>query len=268
MTKLLFNAAFGFYAVGLFHSVVAFVSKRGLFHKVATASVGVGFALHSLFIICSGIEKSHFPLTNLKESLAFFAWTVSLCFLISYFRYRITSLGIFSLPLVTVLMLGTVLIKSSPTPTVLVSSWIYLHTTCLFLAYGMFFVTFIASFLYLLQERELKSKKPKILYNFLPSLLQLDNLFLKFLISGFSFMTIGLLAGVIWAEQDWIQGWQKDPKVVAALITWGIYLILIYLRLTVGWRGKRAAIISMAGFASVLFTFLGVRYLGGLHSFL
>ena len=80
-------------------------------------------------------------------------------------------------------------------------------------------------------------------------------------------MTLGLLAGVIWAEQDWTQGWPSDPKVIAAFITWGIYLILIYLRLSMGWRGRRAAIISMIGFLSVLFTFLGTRYLGGLHSF-
>ena len=80
-------------------------------------------------------------------------------------------------------------------------------------------------------------------------------------------MTLGLLAGVIWAEQDWVRGWQSDPKVIAALVTWGIYLALIYLRLTAGWRGKRAALISMIGFLSVLFTFLGARYLGGLHYF-
>jgi ABC-type transport system involved in cytochrome c biogenesis permease subunit len=80
-------------------------------------------------------------------------------------------------------------------------------------------------------------------------------------------MTLGLLAGVIWAEQDWVQGWQDDPKVIAALVTWAIYLLLIYLRLTAGWRGKRAAIISMVGILSVLFTFLGTRYLGGLHTF-
>ena len=86
MTELLFNSAFGFYAVGLFHSVVALVSKRELFYKVATASVAVGFTLHSAFLIYSGIEKAHFPLTDLKESLAFFAWTVSLCFFISYLR--------------------------------------------------------------------------------------------------------------------------------------------------------------------------------------
>ena len=267
MSALLFNLAFGFYVVGLFHSVAAFVSKKDLFYKVATASVGVGFLLHSLFLVYSGIEKSHLPLTDLKESLAFFAWTVSLCFFISYLRYRIKPLGLFLLPLVTVLMLGTTFIKSSPVPEILQSSWIYLHTICLFLAYGMFFVTFIASLLYLFQERELKNKKPKTFYYWLPSLVSLDDLFHKSLISGFCFMTLGLLAGVIWAEQDWVRGWHSDPKVIAALATWGIYLLLIYLRLTAGWRGKRAAMISMAGFLSVLFTFLGVRYLGGLHSF-
>lgn len=267
LSVLLFNSAFGFYVVGLFHSIAAFVSKKDIFYKVATASVGVGFILHSLFLLYSGLEKSHLPLTDLKGSLAFFAWTVSLCFFISYLRYRIEPLGLFLLPLVTVLMLGTVFIKSTPVPEVLRSSWLYLHTICLFLAYGMFFVTFIASLLYLFQEHELKTKKPKTFYYWLPSLLLLDELFYKFLISGFCFMTLGLLAGVIWAEQDWIRGWQSDPKVIATFVTWVIYLVLIYLRLSAGWRGRRAAAMSMAGFLSVLFTFLGARYLGGLHSF-
>ena len=267
MGVLLFNAAFVFYGVGLFHSVAAFVSKKNLFFKVAIASVGVGFAFHSAFLIYQGVEKAHFPLTDLRESLAFFAWTVSLCFFISYLRYRIRALGIFLLPLVAALMLGTVFLKSSPVPEILRSSWIYLHTTFLFLAYGMFFVTFIAGLLYLFQERELKRKTPKTFYYRLPSLELLDDLFSKFLISGFCFMTLGLLAGIIWAERDWVEGWQGDPKVIAAMVTWGIYLILIYLRVSAGWRGRRAAMISMAGFISVLFTFLGVSYFGGLHAF-
>jgi len=265
---LLFNSAFGFYVLGLLHSVAAVVSKqKNIFHRIAIVSVSVGFVLHSAFLIYSAVEKAHLPLTDLREALTFFAWTVSLCFFISHLRYRIKPLGLFLLPLVTVLMLGTIFIKSSPVPEILSSSWIYWHTICLFLAYGMFFVTFIASLFYLFQERELKGKKPKTFYYWLPSLVLLDDLFYKFLISGFCFMTLGLLAGVIWAEQDWVGGWQSDPKVIAALVTWVIYLALIYLRLTAGWRGKRAALISMVGFLSVLFTFLGARYLGGLHSF-
>lgn len=267
MTALFWNAAFGFYAVGLFHSLVGFFLKKDLFVKVAVASVGVGFASHTAFLIYRGLEKSHFPLTDVGESLAFFAWTVTLCFLISYVRYQIKALGLFLLPLVAALMLGTIFIKSSPVPEILESSWIYLHTTFLFLAYAMFFVTFVAGILYVFQEKELKSKKPKTFYYRLPSLVQLDDLFYRFLIFGFCFMTLGLLAGIVWAEQDWVRGWHSDPKVIAAMVTWVIYLVLIYFRLTAGWRGRRAALISIAGFISVLFTFLGAGFLGGLHRF-
>lgn len=267
MGGLLFNAAFGFYAVGLFHSVFAFLSKRDLFVRIAIISVAIGFGFHTGFLIFRGFEKDFFALYGLRDSLAFFAWTVSLCFLIAHLRYRIRALGLFLLPLVAALMLSTVFIKASPIPEILRSSWIYLHTTLMFLAYGMFFVTFIAGVLYLLQERELKSKKPKRLYHQLPSLRTLDDLFLKFLISGFTVMTCGLIVGIIWAEQTWVNGWFKDPKVIAAMLTWGIYLLLIYMRLTAGWRGKRAAWLSTLGFISVLFTFLGVSFFGGQHTF-
>jgi ABC-type transport system involved in cytochrome c biogenesis permease subunit len=131
----------------------------------------------------------------------------------------------------------------------------------------MFFVTFIAGVLYLLQERELKHKMPKRFYHQLPSLRVLDDLFLRFLVAGFIFMTLGLIVGFIWAEQDWVNGWHKDPMVIAAMATWLIYLLLLYARLTAGWRGRRAAWISTMGFASVLFTFLGVTYFGGQHRF-
>lgn len=267
MGGLLFNAAFGFYAVALFHSAAAFLSKRELFFRVAIISVWIAFAFHTGFLVYRGFEKSFFPLIGLRESLAFFAWTVSLCFLLANLRYRIRALGVFLLPLVAALMLSTVFIKSSPIPEILRSTWVYLHSTFLFLAYGMLFVTFIASVIYLLQERQLKSKKPSGIFYQLPSLGTLDDLFLKFLISGFVFMTIGLLAGIVWAEREWLNGWHGDPKVISAMATWAIYLILIYLRVTVGWRGRRAATISLLGFVSILFTFLGVSYFGGQHSF-
>ncbi|UCF35321.1 MAG: cytochrome c biogenesis protein CcsA, partial [Acidobacteriota bacterium] len=245
----------------------AFLTKKDLFLRIALISVGVGFGCHTGFLIIRGFEKAFFPSSGLRESLAFLAWTVCLCFLIAQARYRIKALGLFLLPLVATLMLSTVFIKSSPIPDILRSSWFYLHTTSIFLAYAMFFVTFIAGILYLLQERELKSKKPKTFYYQLPSLKTIDDLFLKFLIAGFTFMTFGLIAGIIWAEKEWVQGWQKDPKVMSAMVTWAIYLLLIYLRASAGWRGRRAVLISLLGFASVVFTFLGVSFFGGQHSF-
>lgn len=268
MSTLLFNAAFAFYAVSLFHSILGFMSKRDLLLRIAFASQTIGFALHTIFIIALGIEFQRFPLTNLRESLIFFAWAVSLCFQITHLRYGIKALGLFSLPLVTLFLLGTAFLKSHTPPDFLSSYWVYLHTTFLLLAYGMFFVTTVASVLYLFQQREIKSRNPKIFNSKLPSLLVMDEAFQKFLTWGFSFMTLGLLAGIIWAEREWLGGWQSDPKVISTVVTWLIYLALIFLRFSAGWRGKRAAIMSLVGFISVLFTFLGARmFFGGLHSF-
>jgi len=267
MSLLLFNAAFSAYVVGLIHSLVSFVYKREVFYRVAVAAIGLGFALHTSFLIVLGFEKGHFPLTDLRESLAFFAWAVCLCFLIAYIRYSFKALGLFLLPLVTVLMLGTVVLKASPVPTIFKSYWIVFHTTFIFLAYGMLFVTFVSGLLYLMQERELKTKRPRTLFYRLPSLELLDELFVKFLVAGFCFMTIGLMAGIIFAEKDLVRGWQTDPKVLSAGVTWVIYLALIYLRLTAGLRGKKAALLSVAGFVSAIFAFLGANYFGGLHAF-
>ncbi|MGH9339054.1 MAG: cytochrome C assembly family protein [Acidobacteriota bacterium] len=266
MSSVLFNAAFGLYVIGLLTSGLAFITKKDLFFKAAIVWVGVAFALHSGFLIYSGVQKGHLPLTDMRESLAFFAWTVSACFFLSYGRYRIKELGIFVLPLVAALMLGTTLVKASPASDLPRSAWIFWHSVFLFLGYAMLFVTFVAGILYLFQEKELKNRQPKTFYYRLPSLDLLDDLFVKFLISGFAFMTMGLLAGILWAEQE-VSGWLRDPTVIAAIITWGIYLILIYFRLTAGWRGRRAAVISMLGFISVLLIFLGASFLGGLHNF-
>jgi len=267
MESLLFNAAFGLYVVGLFHSGAAYLSRRAVFYRVAFASVASAFVLHSLFLVQRGFERSFPAPIGQRESLAFFAWTVSLCFLFAYKRYRVPALGLFLLPLVTALMLGTTLIQSSPIPDILRSSWLYLHMTFIFLAYGMFFITFLAGLLYLIEERALKTKKPRSMTFGLPSLGALDQLFFTFLITGFLFMTMGLLVGVIWAERAWLQGWQRDPKVIASFTTWVVYLVLIYFRTTAGWRGRKAAWLSMLGFVCVLFTYLGTSFFSLQHSF-
>lgn len=267
MGEFLFRAALILYIIGVIHSAAAFVTKRTAVVKVALAVVTAAFVFHTLFLVYRGVEKSFFPPVGLRDSLAFFAWAVTLCLLIAYARYRVRALGLFLLPLVTVLLLSTVFIKNSPIPEMLRSSWVYFHSTLLLLAYGMLFVAFVAAVLYLFQEKELKSKRLETFFDRLPSLQTLDELFQRFLLWGFFFMTAGLVVGTVWAEQQWEEGWHRDPKVIAASVTWGIYLILLYLRLTAGWRGKRAALMSLAGFLSILFTLLGVGYFGGLHKF-
>jgi ABC-type transport system involved in cytochrome c biogenesis permease subunit len=113
----------------------------------------------------------------------------------------------------------------------------------------------------------LKQKRAGALAERLPSLQKLDRFLVTSVIVGVITMTLGILTGAIWAERVWGRYWGWDPKEIAALITWLIYLFLIHCRLNAGWRGKRAAILSVIGFISVLFTFLGASYFRGMHAF-
>lgn len=257
------------YMVGLLHSLFGFYRKRQFFIDLALALVGGGFVSHTVFLILLGLERRHFPITNLPESLCFFAWSITLTFIVAYFRYKINVLGAFVLPLVSSLMILSQIAweENHSIPPMLRSKWLYLHSSVAFLAYAAFFLTFISGILYLIQEKELKSKKFRFFYFRLPSLQVCDELLRRSLFVGFALMSATIITGAFWAQQAWGRFWSWDPKEIAALITWAIYLILIQYRLSASWRGRRAAYISIAGFISALFTF-GVSWFMGLHAYL
>ena len=82
-------------------------------------------------------------------------------------------------------------------------------------------------------------------------------------------MTIGIITGAAWAEYAWGSYWSWDPKETWSLITWFIYAAFLHARLARGWRGKKTAVLSIVGFAAVIFTYLGVNLvISGLHSYI
>ncbi len=255
------------YSLGLLHSLFGFWQKRQIFVQIALGMVACGFAFHTLMLVLLSIERRHFPITNLPESLCFFAWCISLTFMVANLRYRINVLGAFILPLVALLTILSQLIweQNQATPAMLNSGWVHFHVTVAFLAYAAFFLTFIAGVLYLLQEKDLKEKKFRFFYFRLPSLQVCDELFRRSLFAGFIFMSLAIVSGAVWAQQAWGRFWNWDPKETASLITWGIYLFLVHYHLSAKWQGRRAAYIGIAGFISTLVTF-GVNW--GLHRYL
>jgi cytochrome c-type biogenesis protein CcsB len=255
------------YTLGLLHSIFGFCRKRQIFVKIALIMVATGFLFHTASLVLIGIKRAHFPITNLPESLCLFAWFITLTFILANFRYNVKALGTFTLPLVSLLTLTTFVIRDENglIPPDLRHGWVYFHSSIAFLAYAAFFLTFISGILYLIQEKELKSKNFHFLYFRLPSLQSCDELMRLFLLIGFIAMSLTIVSGSIWARHAWGDVWSWDPKVTASLITWGIYLIMVIYRLSAKWRGHRAAYISIIGFASVLITF-GINW--GLHTYL
>lgn len=240
------------------------------FSRLGSLIVTIGFGIHTLAIVIRYIEAGYTPVTNLYESLSFFAWMIIIVLLVAKTKYQIKVLGSFLTPIALILMVFALSLPKEilPLAPILRSYWHPFHVIFSFLGNAIFTLTFCSGVMYLLQEHQIKSKKIGALTKRLPPLKVLDDLNYQSLTFGFPFLTIGIITGAIWAEVAWGRYWGWDPKETWSLITWLLYAALLHQRLTVGWRGRKAAMMSIFGFMAVLFTFLGVNLLlPGLHTY-
>jgi len=208
------------------------------------------------------------PVTDVRSALSFYAFLVTLAFFFVYLRYRIVSLGLFMLPLVFLLtLISTLHPGGSFDSSAFRGGWLLVHISSIFLGYTALFLTFVAALMYLIQEHELKSKQPRGFYYRLPSLEVCDEIHYRSLLLGLPLLSLGILTGFVWASRTWKGPWELDPKILASLVTWLIYLVLFSTRVSGGWRGRRAAYIAIFGFAAILVTFMGISLLSGQHGY-
>jgi cytochrome c-type biogenesis protein CcsB len=265
-----FQAALFIYLLSTGISLAYLVSLRKPLSRLGTFGLVVGFFVHSLALVYRYMEAGYTPITNLHESLSFFSWSIVGVYLILYLKYRVDVLAAFISPMAAVLIILASLFPKEilPVAPVLNSFWLPIHVILAFIGDAMLTVAFAAGVMYLIQERQIKSKKIGPFYYRLPALKVLDDLSYRCLTFGFPLLTLGIITGSIWAESAWGSYWSWDPKETWSLITWFLYAALLHGRLTVGWRGRRAAIFTIVGFAALVFTFLGVNLLlSGLHSY-
>jgi len=260
--------ALAVYGLGILLTLPSVIRRRPSLPRAALGALGLGLAMHRAALAMSASRTHPLPVTDVRSALSFFAFLVTLAFFFAYLRYRIAALGIFMLPLVFVLTLISALrpTDSFRSPAFR-GGWLGVHIAAIFLGYTGFFLTFVAAIMYLIQERELKSKRPKAFYYRLPSLDVCDEIYYRSLLFGLPFLSIGILTGFVWASQTWKGPWELDPKILASLVTWLIYLTLFSTRLSGSWRGRRAAYVAVFGFAAVMVTFLGVSFLSGQHGY-
>ena len=261
------------YVVAAIHAILAFVNKRRSLERVSLAALSIGFLLHTTSLVIDWAQDGHYPLFGIRETLSFLAWTLAGTYGLMLYRYRsLVALGALTLPLIAVLTFFASVSKSNLASEASLAGagapWLFpVHTTLLLFAYASFFVVFAASIMYLLQERELKSKTFSGIFHRLPSLSTVNEIASDAASVGFTLLTLGLLAGMIWSSSRDGRLWHNDPKEVFAILTWLLYLGLILYRSTAKWRGRSAAWLGVAGFALVLCTFFGARLLGGFHVF-
>ncbi len=257
------------YASGTVGYLIYLFKDREPIHRVSWLILFVGAVFHAVAIMLRSVQIGQLAVTNSQEALSFFAWILVLTYLVVQLRLKLRILGSFVSPLAVIFMMASTLLPVHivPKSELFKSGWVILHVTALFLANALFALAFSVGIMYLLQERQIKSKNFGFLYPRLPSLEKLDMISHYCLIVGFPLMTGGLVAGFAYASMVWHSPWNWDPKEILSLVTWFIYAILLHERLAVGWRGRKAAWLAIFGFSAVLITFLGVNlFLKGHHS--
>jgi cytochrome c-type biogenesis protein CcsB len=269
VVSLLYVALFLYLASTFCYMASLASGKKGL-ERPAYYLLVSGFGVHIISLFLRYFIAGYTPITNLHESLSFFALCTAGFFVFLRRVYRIEALGIVFLPVLSVMLISAFAVPTDikPLSPMLRSYWLPIHTSFAFIGDAIFFAGFLVSIVYLIIERRIKRKKMHNVSGRFPSLETLDRINYKCMSYGFPFLTLGIITGALWAELAWGSYWNWDPKETWSLITWIVYAILIHNRLTIGWRGRKTAYMMIAGFVSVLVTFIGVNlFIGGLHSY-
>jgi cytochrome c-type biogenesis protein CcsB len=240
-------------------SFLAYLLRRSeALSKVSLGITAGGFLAHTIALVVrmAGAASPAHP--SFYEALSFFSWMIILVFLVVEFRHRIHVLGSFMVPLALISLVSAAALPETVPTLQPVFKTLWFHVTLSMLGTVGFTVAFVAGVMYLIQERLLKSKRFNVLYSKLPALDFLDHLNQQSIVLGFPLLTLGIVTGAISAEfaQGSYVSW--NPEQTGALITWLFYFGVLLGRLTVGWRAKRAAYLTVVGFACVILTLVGV----------
>lgn len=271
MKEAFFNWVLILYSLSCLGYILFLVSRKEVFSRLSLWATLAGFVIHTLWFLSRWRLSHYLPLSNLYESVSFFAWAIVLIYLAVAIKHRLPVAGAFVMPVALLLAYSGLFMdkRIKPLMPALQSFWLGLHASACFLGYASFAVAFSLGVMHILQERQLKSKRPGALFIRLPSLDVLDKLEYRAVASGFTLLTLGIISGSFWAQSAWGRYWSWDPKETWSLITWFVYAIYLHARLITGWRGRKAAYLVVIGFIVVLFTYLGVSFiLPGLHSYL
>jgi cytochrome c-type biogenesis protein CcsB len=297
------NVVFGILLIAMISYWVnlSFFNKNNLLSNFGKLCATIANAF-LFFVLCSRwIVAGYFPLSNLYESLLFLTWTLLTLYLYVESQTKSKLIGAILIPVALLingfsnLTLSPEMQKASPLVPALQSNWLMMHVSMMLLSYGTLIMGSLLCILFLVisQYKEVDLKQvdqtSTPLYNIMLDyyeaklvapqnniselgkykLLQsLDNWSYRIIGLGFPFLTIGIIAGGVWANEAWGSYWSWDPKETWALITWLVFASYLHARITKGWEGKKTAILGGLGFFVIWICYLGVNFLGkGLHSY-
>jgi cytochrome c-type biogenesis protein CcsB len=290
------NISFGVLLLTMLIYWVGAAFPQFALQKIGTAGMLVANLCMAALLAARWIAAGYFPLSNLYESLFFLAWGITTMHLVAERMSRSPLVGVATAPVAmgitafAALTLPDEMQNSAPLVPALKSNWLMMHVSVMMLSYATLMVGAVLAIAFLFvtagQKVELQGNSLGIggyrlqttieaeadLGNLSPQRLNLaqtlDNISYRIIGLGFPLLTIGIIAGGVWANEAWGSYWSWDPKETWALITWLFFAAYLHSRITKGWQGRRPAILAASGFVVIWICYLGVNLLGkGLHSY-
>ncbi len=268
MPVIWLRVAVACYSVGLVYSILLLSRKGNLLARVVEPAVGLGLIFHFVSLVESFVLAGHMTIGSVHTSESILAFVAMVVFFVFFVGYRTVSPGIVIFPIVFLLTFAAAIGEQPVTWTspVLRSRWVWVHIVLIFTGYAGLFLSFGTSLLYIVQEKALKSKHTSGLLTWLPPLQTIDEICYNSLLFGFPFMTLGLAAGSVLAIEKYGPFFFYDPKILLSILMWVVYLLLLYMRWSSGWRGRRAAFLATFAFVIALGAW-AANYFSRVHRF-
>ncbi len=266
VNAILYDVALTAYIVAMAVALAHLVGRRETFWRFALVATQAGWLFHTVAIVVRGVEVGRLPILTLPEIVSVLIWAAVLLELWAERQYGIRALGAFVLPVIVAL--GLVLptgLRSLALEPAIRSAWIWVHVALALLGLAALVLNFAAAVMYVLQERQLKARRPSAFYYRLPPLETLDRLSHRALTLGFPFLTAGLLLGALWAGAAWGSLLTWDPLALFSILMWVVYAATLAGRTMGRWHGRRAAYFAIAGFGLLLLTLGASVVLQGRH---
>jgi cytochrome c-type biogenesis protein CcsB len=240
--------------------------------RMGAALLVLGALLQLSAIVLRGLAVHRAPWGNMYEYGMAVTFITVVTWLVVMYKFPVRHLtGFLLLPVVILMFVnGTLLYTiAAPVQPALQSYWLVIHVSAAIIGSGVFLVPGVASVLYLFRAAYDKDETKFARFaSKLPAADVLDRIAYRTTIFAFPVFTFGVLCGAVWAESAWGRFWGWDPKETVAFIAWVIYAAYLHSRATAGWRGARAAVINIVGFAAMIFNLFFVNLVtAGLHSY-
>lgn len=236
------------YFPGLIVALLSFIRHHPGRFRGALVSFLMGTTIHLVAIVEEALEVGAFPASNFFEAISLLGLVLAIVFLVCHWIYRFESLAVLIMPLVFLMALvgSAAGAHSSWQIGTMRDAWLTTHVVFIMLGYAGLLITAAVSVFYLWRERQLKEKRLPSESDAVPPLMTLDSIVARSLAWGFLSLTIGLILGIIWASNEIGTRWIVEQRILIAFVTWFIYLLLVFLRMASGWRGRKAAMLAVA----------------------